>query len=262
VLRRGVAAHSYGTLLINLAERCSGLRVGAPALADTSSHLEQRLLAMNTRSSRFAHLRAGALGACAVLALLAACEAKLPTSADVENMDVASAEAGARNLMFVASDTGVTYFVDGAYFIDGVKATREQAAALGPARTGSIEVTKHEFAGGKLTKAEIRITTRKPGDPAPDGLPRRETRIEVGGGDGAPKLVGLKRDMLSHERTFDGVLIIDGVRVKPSAMNTLSPDDIASIEVIKGGSAASLYPAPEAAKGVIKITTKKGAAKK
>jgi beta-lactamase regulating signal transducer with metallopeptidase domain len=260
VLRRGVAAHSYGTLLIDLAERCSGLRIGAPALADTSSHLEQRLLAMNTSSSRFAHLRACALGACAVLALLAACEAQLPTSADVEKMDVASAEKRARDVMFVAGDSGVTYFADGVYFIDGVKVTRAQAAALGPERTGSIEVTKHELVNGK-PNVEIHITTRKPGDPVPDGLPRKETRIGLIGGDGSEKLVGLKRDMLSHERTFDGVLIIDGVRVNPSALSKLTPDAIASIEIIKAKMAASLYPAPEAAKGVIKITTKKGAAK-
>ena len=259
VLRGGVATYSYGTLLIDLAERCSGLRVGAAALADTSSHLEQRLLAMNTRSSRFAHLRAGALGACAVLALLAACEAKLPTSTDVENMDVATAEKSARDVMFVAGDSGVTYFADGVYFIDGVKATPAQAKALGPERIGSIEVEK--FAGA-TPKAEVHIATRKPGDPAPDGLPMKETRIEVVGGNGSAMVAAEKGEMLARERQFDGVLIVDGVRVNPSAMSTLSPDDIVSVEIIKGGRAASLYPAPEAARGVIKITTKKGAAKK
>jgi len=253
VLRGGVATYSYGTLLIDLAERCSGLRVGAAALADTSSHLEQRLLAMNTRSSRFAHLRAGALGACAVLALLAACEAKLPTSADVENMDASSAEVSARKMRLFANDSGVTYF------IDGVKATPAQAKALGPERIGSIEVEK--FAGA-TPKAEVHIATRKPGDPAPDGLPMKETRIEVGGGNGSAMVAAEKGEMLARERQFDGVLIVDGVRVNPSAMSTLSPDDIVSVEIIKGGRAASLYPAPEAARGVIKITTKKGAAKK
>ena len=219
VLRGGVATYSYGTLLIDLAERCSGLRVGAAALADTSSHLEQRLLAMNTRSSRFAHLRAGALGACAVLALLAACEAKLPTSADVENMDASSAEVSARKMRLFANDSGVTYF------IDGVKATPAQAKALGPERIGSIEVEK--FAGA-TPKAEVHIATRKPGDPAPDGLPMKETRIEVVGGNGSAMVAAEKGEMLARERQFDGVLIVDGVRVNPSAMSTLSPDDIVS----------------------------------
>ena len=256
VLRRGVAAHSYGTLLIDLAERCSGLRVGAPALADTSSHLEQRLLAMNTRSSRFAHLRAGALGACAVLALLAACEAKLPTSADVENMNVASAEAGARKVMFVGYDSGATYFIDGA------KATTEQAKALGPERIRSIEVTKQEFTDGSPRTAEIHITTRKPGEAASGVLPREESKIRIMGGDGSGAVGEKKRNLLVGERQFDGVVIIDGARVDNAAMNRLDPNDIVSIEVTKGSTAASLYPAPEAARGVIKITTKKGAAKK
>lgn len=264
VLRQGTARHSYGMLLIDLAERCSGLPVGVPALADTSSHLEQRLLAMNTSSSRFAHLRAGVLGACALLALLAACEAKLPTSTDVENMNAASAEKTARDLQLFkldatlgseGNDSAVTYF------IDGVKVTSAQAKALGPERIGSIEVMKHELAGSS-PKAEIRIATRKPGDPALDGLPRKQTRVEIVGGSGAARVGELKRDMLTRERTFDGVLIIDGVRVNPSAMSTLTPDDIVSIEVIKGESASSVYPAAEAAKGIIRITTKKGAAKK
>jgi hypothetical protein len=254
VLGQGIAAHPYGTLLIDLAERCSGLPAGMPALADTSSHLEQRLLAMNTSSSRFAHLRAGALGGCAVLAVLAACEAKLPTSADVENMNVASAEAGARRISLFKDDSGATYY------IDDVKATREQAMALGAERIGAIEITRQEFASGVPTRAEIHIATRKVGDVA--GRMHTEMRIQVVGGDEAGKVAAEKKDILVGERQFDGVVIVDGVRSTAAAMNALDPNDIVSVEVVKGGNAASLYPAPEAAKGVIRITTKKGAAKK
>ena len=256
VLRRGVALRPYGILLIDLAERCSGLRFGAAALADTSSHLEQRLLAMHTPSSRFTRLRAGALGACALLALVAACEARLPTSADVENMNVAGAEAGARKVMLVAGDTAMTYF------IDGVQATTEQARALGPERIGTIDVTKQAFADGKPTKAEIHITTRQPGEPASESKMRMDSRIEiVDNGGGSAKAADAKRDVLVGERTFEGVVMIDGLRTTSAAMNALDPRDIVRVEIIKGASAAGLYPAPEAAKGVIKITTKKGAAK-
>ena len=255
VLKHGVAPRPYGTLLIDLAERCSGLRIGAPALADTSSHLEQRLLAMKNTSSRFPHLRAASLGAIAIVAIIAACEAKLPTSADVENMNVASAEAGARKMQLFGGDSGITYV------IDGVKATSEQARALGPERIGAIEMTKQEFTNGQPTRAEVHITTRKPGDPAATMLPRNETRIALVDGGASDKVSAEKHEMLAKERTFDGVVILDGVRVSAAAMNALDPKDILSIEVIKGDNAAQLYPAPEAAKGVIKITTKKGAAK-
>jgi beta-lactamase regulating signal transducer with metallopeptidase domain len=257
VLRHGVAARSYGTLLIDLAERCSGFRFGAPALADTSSHLEQRLLAMNTRSSKFAHLRAGALGAVALVALVAACEAKLPTSADVENMNVAGAETGARKVMLIGGDTGATYFIDGA------SATSEQAKALSPERIASIEIMKQQLANATTPKAEIHIRTRKPGEKiagVPEGV-RSELHMKVEG-DAIAGHAAMKQDLLVKERQFNGIVILDGVRSSAAAMNALNPADILSIEVVKGSSASSLYPAPEAANGVIKITTKKGAAKK
>ena len=93
VLRRGVPARSYGEMLIDLAGQCSGFRVGATALADKTSHLERRLLAMKPITKRFALVRGGALCAAAVLSLAAACEARVPTSAEIQSMDVAGAEA-------------------------------------------------------------------------------------------------------------------------------------------------------------------------
>jgi bla regulator protein blaR1 len=80
VLRRGVTRRSYGMLLIELAGKSSGLRFGVPALADGSSHLQQRLLAMNPSVRRFAFLRACALCGIALIALLAACDSTLPTT--------------------------------------------------------------------------------------------------------------------------------------------------------------------------------------
>ena len=67
------------------------------------------------------------------------------------------------------------------------------------------------------------------------------------------------------------LLIIDGVRVNnspesnsigvggqsPSRLNDINPEDIASIEVLKGPAASALY-GTAAANGVIQITTKKG----
>ena len=71
----------------------------------------------------------------------------------------------------------------------------------------------------------------------------------------------------------DPIYVIDGVRMQsssnstsigvggstPSRVNDLNPEDIASIEVIRGPSAATLY-GTDAANGVIVITTKKGVA--
>ena len=69
------------------------------------------------------------------------------------------------------------------------------------------------------------------------------------------------------------IIYVDGIKVNtspassslgtggqsPSRMNDINPDEIESIEIIKGPSAATLY-GTEAANGVIRITTKKGTA--
>jgi TonB-dependent starch-binding outer membrane protein SusC len=69
------------------------------------------------------------------------------------------------------------------------------------------------------------------------------------------------------------LLIIDGIRVndaeaslgfgvggqQPSRLNDLNPDDIESIEILKGPSAAALY-GTAAANGVIQVTTRRGRA--
>jgi hypothetical protein len=262
VLRRGVAARSYGTLLIDLAGRCSGLRIGAPALADESSHLQQRLIAMTPRLSRFTHARSAAAAAIAAVALLAACEAKLPTQTEVNDMTAATATASAQKMQLLSSDSA-------RYQVNGVAVSAAEANGIPANRITSIQVMKG--ASAPDGKALVSITTREPGDTSGGSAVRTRFMII----DGAPSN-GAKRFMITdrgaagagadslprdHLQQFDGVILIDGVRSSPSAMHSLTPDDIVSVEVIKGASAASLYDAPEAKNGVIRITTKKGAAK-
>ncbi|MGH7720034.1 MAG: TonB-dependent receptor plug domain-containing protein, partial [Gemmatimonadaceae bacterium] len=69
----------------------------------------------------------------------------------------------------------------------------------------------------------------------------------------------------------DPIVLVDGARVdneaqrfslfvggqQPSAVNDINPDDIESIEIVKGPSAATLY-GTDAANGVVVITTKRG----
>lgn len=55
----------------------------------------------------------------------------------------------------------------------------------------------------------------------------------------------------------DPLLVIDGVPANVS-LNTISPDDIAGIEILKDASAAAIY-GSRGANGVVLITTKKGA---
>jgi TonB-dependent SusC/RagA subfamily outer membrane receptor len=93
----------------------------------------------------------------------------------------------------------------------------------------------------------------------------------VGGG-ARVRVRGLSSASLSN----DPLLIIDGVRMEqgspdisgklgdtyvgggsPNFLNNLNPDDIESMEIVKGPSAATLY-GTQSANGVIVITTKKG----
>lgn len=113
---------------------------------------------------------------------------------------------------------------------------------------------------GRVPGLTVQHTTGAPGDPA---------RIRIGG-------------LGSINRSNDPVIIVDGVRVQgpvsdgdganlavrrnayaqfdtwaPSALDQIDPNSIETIDVFKGPSAATLY-GPDAANGVIVITTKKG----
>jgi len=93
-----------------------------------------------------------------------------------------------------------------------------------------------------------------------DGVPGAGSRIRI-------------RGLSSASLSNDPLLYVDGVRVNekgvplsiyagggsPSFLNDLNPEEIESIEIIKGPSAATLY-GTQAANGVIRVTTKKGKA--
>ncbi|MFL5562540.1 MAG: M56 family metallopeptidase [Gemmatimonadaceae bacterium] len=251
VLRRGVAPRSYGTLLIDLAGRCSGLRIGAPALADESSHLQQRLIAMTTRTSPFSITRASVAAAIAGVALVAACEAKLPTQTEVNDMTAASAATSAQKMALMSEDTAGSQ-----YKVNGVVVSAAEANAILPERIASIEVLKGTAAPNG--KAVISIKTRQAGDTTHSFMMTK--RVMSGSGNGEA-MVGDPAELPRRRlENFAGVILVDGVRVTEAAMQALAPGDIVSVEVIKGPTAKTLYDAPEAANGVIRVTTKKGAA--
>ena len=164
VLRAGASPRKYGTLLIEVATHGGGSRIGALALADGPSQLELRIRAMNEPRKR--HRAASVAVACAVGAVLVlvACEAKIPTSAEIEQMDVAGAQRSAADGGFLR--TGFKTTVD--YFVNGVQVSGEQARALEARNIGSIEVVKSELPTGRDT---IFVTTA-------DRMPRPERRSD------------------------------------------------------------------------------------
>ena len=247
VLRRGAATRPYGALLIEIAGlsgRRSGVRIGAPALADESSHLERRLIAMTTRRPRFAHARGASLAALAAAALLAACESALPTATDIERLDAASATESAVRMKVLAPGDSTPTFT-----IDGVAATPLQAHDLTPEEIAAVDVVKGQGRG------EIRITTKAAAESA--GIPLPANGVHLRSRSSLVATPDTAAAGESRHRIFLGLIFIDGVRANPTALHALSPDAIESVEVIKGAMATQLYTEPEAVNGVLRIKTKR-----
>ncbi len=283
VLRSGASTRSYAQLLIELSQHRSFITSAVPAFSHTISHLERRLLAMTARPSRTA-LPARLGGALiASLALLAACESKLPTSAELDGMDVARATA--RVVEVARIDTSKTV-----YLVNGRAATKQEAEAIATARIASIEVVR---AASAKTFTEVRIRTATAGQSGDTVTEERVAGVRV------QPAIGYKLDPATMSRIgsdtmeaaitfrrngtaggvlrevpvggmriggssaspvrsgFVGLLVVDGVITDYAKLNSISPDRIESVEVLKGASASTLYKEPAAANGVIRIKLKK-----
>lgn len=277
VLQRGASARDYGALLIDLTDHRTAFGLALPAFSCSPSHLERRLVAMTPKRLKYPLARVLVTGAFASLAVLAACEAKLPTSDEVDRMTASSATAAAGRVAMI--DTAKVV-----YFVDGREVSKADADKLSAERIASVNVTQQGTQSGGV----VRIVTRTPvpGDSAPTRMmytrtdPTRVTFVTPGDtvnlladklADEARPRTGLRvvdgmgeplgdRDAASApKRTgFTGLMIVDGVLTDPVAANSIAPDQIVSVDVIKGAAATAQYSDPRAANGVIKITTRKG----
>lgn len=245
VLAAGTPRGLYGSALIDMAARESHLPFGAPALADHTTHLERRLIAMTPTAPRYPRTRLFALGAGMLLSVVAACEARLPSAPEIEALDAAAVESSP--LMKTAlGDTSI------AWYVDSVRVTAEASRAIAPEDIASIIVNK----GAK--RVEINVMT-KDAAAASAGAPPAAAEHAM-----SPRKVvvqALSPDSLRvRSAPFDeepGLLFIDGQPADRQALARLAPDRIASVEVIKGAAARRLYADPRAATGVIRVTTKR-----
>lgn len=219
---------------------------------------------------RFPLVRAVSAGALALGAVLAACEAKLPTDADVQQMDVASAEQTARGLKVLPVADSLTM-----YTVDGLPVTAEAARAISANMIAAVNVSKSRDPNGR---AEIHITTKPGHDTLRVALDTSRIRLSgvmvarIGDKDQRGGMMvttfgdkqqngarGPGAGTQKSQATFSGLVYIDGVRSSLSAMNALSPKEIASVDVMKGAAAVKAYSDPAAANGVISIRTLKAA---
>ncbi len=82
----------------------------------------------------------------------------------------------------------------------------------------------------------------------------KDIRVRVEG-DVRDGLVTLIWEVEEQERAAQALFYIDGVRMGISFIESLDPDDIESIEIVKGDAAVALY-GEEASAGVIQISLK------
>jgi hypothetical protein len=249
VLRGGAMPRKYGALLIDLAEHCSGFRLGAATLAD-SSHLSQRLKAMRPDIPSFARIRGIAISALVFSSVLIACETSLPTSEEVSKLDASTAERAARRNRMLQESEGPPVFS-----IDGAVVTAAIARAVPSPRISSIQVVRSSG-----NRPQIRISTRKAADIAhsPDATPLSAALAESSLVVPPTEQDNTWQDhhVMDPKAKFPGLFLIDGVRVDRGAVDALEPGRVIGFEVDKPGSpAAKRYNDPLAANGVIAIRT-------
>lgn len=242
VLARGVRAQPYGALLIDIAGQCAGHRVGALALADKTSHLERRLLAMRN-SPRPTVARTMMLAGVAALSIVMACEARLPTSSEIDAMNVAEVESRAAKGGLFAGE-GKTYYVN------GVAISAAKARELPSDSITSIEVRK---ARTSSALDEIHIATVATELPRVAG--RTKVRALMREGQAIELQPSIREERLPFKTGFNGIILIDGVKSTQEKMSALSPNEIATVNVRKGASAAAMSSDPAAVHGIIEVTT-------
>ena len=206
---------------------------------------------MTPQRLRYPLVRVLATGAMASLAVLAACEAKLPTSDEMDRMTASSATAAAGRLAMI--DTAKVF-----YYVDGVNVNKADADKLAAELIASVNVTQKGAQSGGEVRIVTRAATAHDSSLSPTRIyySRSNATVPVDSLESALKRVG----ELKPRTGFTGLMIVDGVITDASVANSIAPDQIVSVDVIKGAAAAQLqYDDPRALNGVIKIVTRKGA---
>ena len=193
------------------------------------------------QSRRFSHpiLRGASAALLGLAALLVACEAKMPTAADVEHMDAQSAERNAKALGLVGSDSVL-------WSVDGVATSAVAAKSISKDSIAKVEVdgrsrifiiTKaHEnLAGAKVDSVRVNVSEAS----SAEHRARRFQEVQ---------------EATSHEGA--PILIIDGVHSNPDVLKTIDRTRIDRVDVLKGALATQSYGA-DGKSGVILITTKR-----
>ena len=189
--------------------------------------------------------RAVSVAVIGLASLFAACEAKMPTAAEIDRMDASSVERRARAAGMLAKDDSLFWTVD------GVETSEAVAKAIPADSIADVSMSGLNPLFGRL---QISIITKRGEQLAfagklPTILVRRRPLLKDG------KALDPISALASTADREQPAIFIDGVRAGPAAMKALDASRIADIEIIKGAAAIEVY-GDAAKKGVIAIKTK------
>jgi hypothetical protein len=217
---------------------------------------------MNAPRKRHALAYGALLGGVGGLLVLAACEAKVPTSADIAQMDVTLAEKSAAEAGFMRTpDNNRTDF-----FLNGVPVSAERARGIEAKDIGSIEIVKSELPTGRdtifvtsadrmprpvpdaaearrpLSPGEYAVLQKKVDEASHEKLvahveaERGIERMRTASATQQSKIPGPPPPMQMKRRSGEGapVILIDGKQATEAQLAALGEKDIASMAVYKG----------------------------
>lgn len=136
---------------------------------------------------------------------------------------------------------------------------KEQNTGLNEIVVVGYGTSKVKDLTGSVGRVSMQDFAKAPVKSFDDALAGRLAGVQVSGNDGQPGQMNniVIRGAGSITQDNSPLYVIDGFPLEDANSNSISPDDIASIDVLKDASATAIYGA-RGANGVIIITTKRG----
>ena len=175
----------------------------------------------------------------ALVSLLAACEAKMPTAAEINGMDATAVEKSVHALGIIKSDSSVRWVVD------DVQTTAAVARAIPADSIVTVSVNGPDLSGSP----HVYVVTKR----------GQQLALERSGGTGLVRRRDTGRDpvvaLSSKPEQEQPTILIDGVKATASAVKALDRSRIANIDILKGAAAIREY-GDDAKNGMIVIKMK------
>lgn len=274
VVSRGVAPAAYGRSLLHVGARLSGVAWGVAGFAEPKTFLERRVETMTERRSKWRGPKAAAAAAAAAGLLFLACEAVPPVEPQATIEAVEAVEGGDGAPSFLPYDTPPR--LQNASEVQEALRTGYPVSLKEQGVGGTVVLWLHVDDAGRLTEARVKDTSghaeldeaaisvartmsfspaEHEGSPTDVWVAQSITFEADGGASGLAALLARPAD----ERPL--VLVDDEVHEEPAAtLERLSPEEIATVEVLKGEAARERF-GERGAHGVIVVRTKAAAEK-